>query len=634
MLRLMWLTVAVAGLAAAPAAAAPVATFHPCTDAPATARCGSVQVPLDRRGENPAADPRTLQIEFELYARRRDNRPSLGTMVDAEGGPGYSTTDSRDYYLELQDPLMDRRDLLLVDQRGTGLSGPLDCPAFQATVEDYVRRAGDCAQQLGGRVDFYGTHAAADDLADVLDALGIGAIDLYGDSYGSYLAQAFAVRHPDRMRSLVLDATYPLPGTDPAFGDLAEATRRALRLVCARRPSCAASGEDPVAALQRLVDRVRRDPISGTGTTAEGERIPVRVDEPSLVIVAQSGYANIAVYRDLLGAIRALEAGDRAPLLRLVAENTLDPTDIIPVRSWSEALYLAVTCHDYPQMWDPAAPLDVRTAQLAQARATLPPAQFAPFTATSWTGVDYEGATACLRWPGPRKPDPPVPPTAPYPAVPTLVLNGDLDNITASSGARVVADRFPRSTFVELQNSIHVTALSDRDECAAPLVRRFIERLDAGDTGCATRIKEVRTVDRFPVVAADAAPAIPRAGDDSRPIDRRAAAVATAMVADAIQRWQINFSGASRALRGGRWSYDGDDVVTFTLDRARFADDVPVSGTATWNLTSGAVRADLTITGPAPGDLTARWNTQRRLAEATLDGTLGGRALRATMLAP
>ena len=186
------------------------------------------------------------------------------------------------------------------------------------------------------------------------------------------------------------------------------------------------------------------------------------------MIVAQSGYANIAVYRDLLGAIRALEAGDRAPLLRLVAENTLDPTDIIPVRSWSEALYLAVTCHDYPQMWDPAAPLDVRTAQLAQARATLPPAQFAPFTATSWTGVDYEGATACLRWPGPRKPDPPVPPTAPYPAVPTLVLNGDLDNITASSGARVVADRFPRSTFVELQNSIHVTALSDRDELRGP----------------------------------------------------------------------------------------------------------------------------------------------------------------------
>ena len=634
LLRMTWLALALAGAAPAAASAAPVATFHPCADAPAPARCGSVQVPLDRRGDRPAADPRTLQIEFELYPRRRADRPSLGTIVDAEGGPGYSTTDSRDYYLELNDPLLDRRDMLLVDQRGTGLSGALDCPAFRATVADYVRRAGDCADQLGGRVDFYGTHAAVDDLADVLDALGSGAVDLYGDSYGSYLAQAFAVRHPGKLRSLVLDATYPLPGTDPAFGDLAEATRRALRLVCARRPPCAAGGEDPVSALGRLVERVRRNPVSGTGTDAEGGRIPVRIDEPSMVIVAQSGYANIAIYRDLLGAIRAFEAGDRAPLLRLVAENTLDPTDIGPVRGWSEALYLAVTCHDYPQLWDPAAPLDVRTAQLAQARATLPPATFAPFTATSWTGVEYEGATACLRWPGPRKADPPVPPTAPYPAVPTLVLNGDLDNITASSGARVVADRFPRSTFVELQNSVHVTALADRDDCAAPLVRRFVETLSAGDTSCATRIKEVRTVDRFPVTAADAAPASPRPGDDSRPLARRAAAAAAAMVADAIQRWQINFSGASRGLRGGRWSYEGDDVVTFTFDRARFADDVPVTGTATWNLATGAVRADVAISGAATGELTARWNVQRRLAEATLDGTLDGRALRATMLAP
>ncbi len=634
LLRVACLALTLAGAGAAPAAAAPVANFHPCADAPANARCGSVEVPLDRRGEQPTADARTLRIEFELYPRRRAGRPALGTIVDAEGGPGYSTTDSRDYFLELNDPLMDRRDVLLVDQRGTGLSGALDCPAFRQTVADYVRRAGECAQQLGPRVDFYGTHAAADDLADVLEALDVDAIDLYGDSYGSYLAQAFAVRHPARLRSLVLDATYPLPGTDPAFGDLAEATWRALRLVCARRPSCAASGEDPVVALQRLVEHVRRHPVSGTGTNAEGERIRVRVDEDSLVLLLQSGYANLPMYRDLLGAIRAFEAGDREPLLRLLAENTLDPADIIPVRSWSEALYLAVTCHDYPQMWDPAAPPATREVQLAQARAALPPEQFAPFSPTAWTAVEYEGATACLRWPGPRRPDPPVPPAAPYPDVPTLVLNGDLDNITASSGARIVADRFPRSTFVELQNSVHVTAISDRDDCAAPLVHRFVETLSAGDTSCAERIKEVRTVDRFPRTAAQAEPASPLPGDDSPPIARRAAAVAAAMVADAIQRWQINFSGAGRGLRGGRWSYEGDDVVTFTFERAQLADDVPVSGTATWNLASGAVRADLDVAGAAPGSLSVRWNAQRRLAQATLEGTFGGRTLRATMLAP
>ena len=625
------------GAAAVPAAAAapPAASFHPCADAPEPARCGSVVVPLDRRGEQPAADPRTLQVEFELYPRRRADRPSLGTMVDVEGGPGYSTTDSRDYYLELHGPLMDRRDLLLVDQRGTGLSEPLDCAAFRQTVEDYIRRAGRCADQLGGRVDFFGTHAAAEDMADVLDALGIPAVDLYGDSYGSYFAQAFAVRHGSRLRSLVLDATYPLPGTDPAFGDLAEATRRALQLVCARRPSCAARGQDPVAAIQRLVERVRARPVAGTGLDTDGVRIPVTVDEDSLVTVLQSGYANIAVYRDVLAAVRAWDAGDRAPLFRLVAENTLDPT-ASEVRSFSEAHYLAVTCHDYPQPWDPAAPLAVREEQLAQAQAALPPARFAPFSPVAWTSGEYEGATACLRWPGPRKADPPVPPPAPYPGVPTLVLNGDLDNITASSGARVVASRFPRSTFVELDNSIHVTALGDRDDCAAPMVRRFVETLRAGDTSCAGRIKEVRTVDRFPQTAADAEPATSRPGDESRPAARRVAAVAAATVADAVQRWAINFSGASRGLRGGRWSYEGDDVVVFTFDRTRFAGDVAVTGTATWDLATGVLDADVQVAGPAQGSgrVTARWNTQRRLAQATLGGTLGDRALRAEMLAP
>jgi pimeloyl-ACP methyl ester carboxylesterase len=135
-------------------------------------------------------------------------------MVDVEGGPGYSTTDSRDYFLGLGRPLMNRRDLLLADARGTGLSGPLDCKALRSSVTRYIRCAGRCARQLGPRVDHYNTRESANDLADVLDALKIAKVDLYGDSYGSYFGQAFAVSHPGRLRSLVLDGTYPLPGTD------------------------------------------------------------------------------------------------------------------------------------------------------------------------------------------------------------------------------------------------------------------------------------------------------------------------------------------------------------------------------------------------------------------------------------
>jgi pimeloyl-ACP methyl ester carboxylesterase len=600
--------------------------FHACRDAARGARCGYVRVPLDRL----APSSPKIRVGFELYRRRDRAHPSLGTMVDVEGGPGYSTTDSRSYYLDLSRPLMGRRDLLLVDARGTGLSGPLDCPALRGTLTRYVRLAGRCAVQLGARVDRYDTRASVDDLADVLDALGIARVDLYGDSYGSYFGQAFAVNHPGRLRSLVLDATYPLPGTDPAFGDLAEATWRALRIVCARRPSCAARGEDPVAVLARFARRIRAHPARGIGIDAEGARVRVRLDTDALVTIAQSGYGDIVIYRDLLGAIRAYEHGDRAPMFRLVAETQLVPEGS-PVRSFSEALYLAVTCHDYPQMWDPAAPFATRRQQLAAARAALPPASFFPFTGTEWTSLGYEGATACLRWPGPRRAEPPVDPAAPYPAVPTLVVNGDLDNITASSGALVVASRFPNSTFVETRNTIHTSAL-DRDPCVAPFVRRFIRTLSAGDTSCAARIAEVRVVGRFPRRSVGLAPADARPGDHTSVAARRVAASAAAMVADALQRWSLNYGGTDRGLRGGTWSWSGDRLTRFRFHGARFSRDVPVNGLATWRRGSGAVRARLSV--PGRGRLRVRWNVRRPLAVATLSGHLNGQPLRATMLAP
>ena len=229
--RLGWLVLA-AVVTAMPADARAAVKRHPCKDAPAGTRCGSIRVPLDRSG----AVPGQITIEFERYVRRERRRPSLGTLLAIEGGPGYGTTDSRDSYLTLLRPLQARRDLLLVDLRGTGLSGALDCKTFRRTVKRYVARAGRCAAEIGPRRDFYGTGNAVDDVAAVLDALGIGQVDVYGDSYGTYAGQAFAARHPARLRSLVLDGAYPVPGTDPTLGDLAEATQRALRLVCERRP--------------------------------------------------------------------------------------------------------------------------------------------------------------------------------------------------------------------------------------------------------------------------------------------------------------------------------------------------------------------------------------------------------------
>ncbi|MGH7359642.1 MAG: alpha/beta fold hydrolase, partial [Candidatus Rokuibacteriota bacterium] len=348
-------------------------------------RCGFVRVPLDRT--KPGG--RTIRVYFERYPRRNRSAPRIATVVSIEGGPGFPVTPDRGGRVEMWRPVSGRRDLVLVDLRGTGGSAPLGCRAFSRTSVGYVRRAGRCAAQIGPARDFYSTSQAVQDVEAVLRTLHAGRIDLYGDSYGTYAAQAYALRYPDRLRSLVLDGAYPLPGTDPAWADLVDAIRRGLRLTCLRASRCPT--RDPVELVSRFADRVRAHPIVGVSRDGDGTRTPVRLDEDALVQLVSSGYYYPALWRDLPAAIKAAVRGDPAPILRLAAETvTVDAGGEDPPTS-SEALYLSVICHDYPQLWDPATPLAERPAEAAARLAAYPPGTFEPFSTSAWTGTDYEG---------------------------------------------------------------------------------------------------------------------------------------------------------------------------------------------------------------------------------------------------
>lgn len=593
-------------------------------------RCGSIRVALDRaRPGGP-----TIRIRFERYRRADRSRPAASTVVSLEGGPGYPGRADRDARVRLWRPVSRTRDLVLVDLRGTGTSGALACKALARSTRGYAFRAGRCAAQLGAKRDLYATGPAVDDLEDVLRALGVGQIDLYGDSYGTYAAQAYALRYPGRLRTLTLDAAYPLPGTDPAWADLISAIRRGLRLTCARRPGCPAreAGVDPVALVARFSTRLGRRPIVGVAPDGDGARTRVRLDRIALAQLVGATYYHYGVWRDLLAAILAAERGDTAPILRLAAETVVVDAGAADPPVFSEALYLAVTCHDYPQLWEPATPVGARPAEIARQLRTYPPGAFAPFDRNAWLAVDYEGPLACLRWPSPTG-DPPVPPGARYPAVATLVLNGDLDTITTSAQAREVARRFPRSTFVEVRNSVHVTALLDADACASRIYWHFVRTTRAGDTSCARQVPEQRVVPTFAL--GELSPAQRRPGDGSTAADRRLAAAAATTVADVVSRWWVNYTGVGTGLRGGRWTYDGDGPVTFELRRVALYRGVRVSGTVRW-FRKGPVRAVVHVTGPdgTAGRLTLRWSLAEPLATAVLEGRIGGRPLRARMLAP
>src|SRR3954454_17478036 len=135
-------------------------------------RCASVTVPLDRT--NPSAG--TIDIAYALVPRTDTTRPALGTIVPNPGGPGESTIAAAGLYTGALAPLRARRDLLLIDPRGTGGSGALTCPSLAGQDPlslDLTAIGSLCGHDLGARAALYGSGAAADDIDAVRAALNV-----------------------------------------------------------------------------------------------------------------------------------------------------------------------------------------------------------------------------------------------------------------------------------------------------------------------------------------------------------------------------------------------------------------------------------------------------------------------------
>ncbi len=621
-------------LAGLPASATAQPAMRPCKDG-SGARCGSLLVPLIRGA--PDGGGRKLRIHFRVYPRTDRSRPALEPIVTVEGGPGYPSIDSAEGYLFMLGPLRRRHDMIVVDNRGTGRSGAIDCPRLQAGKGVYAREVGRCARRLGRAANAYGSGAAADDLAAVLDRLRVPVVNVYGDSYGTYFSQAFAVRHRERVRAVVLDAAYAVDGFDPWVREESVAIRFAWEQVCRRSASCGPAA--PLDELRGMSERLEARPLVGTGRDADGLPHRVRVDGSALGQIAGDASYYYSIYRDLLAAQRAYLRGDRAPLLRIAAED-LPFTGGGPVKSYSEGAYVAVACHDYPTIWDRSSPLAERRAQLQAARTLLAPDAYAPFANPVWLRSLYidQIVRGCIRWPEPARPDPPVPAGATYPDIPVLVLDGDLDVITPMGDSIRAASLFPRATLVPVANVGHVTALADFDGCTSGIVRRFVRTLSPGDTSCAARTQEIHVVPEFPRRAAGAPAAEPAAGDRSTQLERRVAWSAAWAIGDAFARWNLMYGARGHGLRGGSFvasgPYYSHAPVTLRMRGTRFVSDVAVSGKAVWDRRAGTVTAQLRVRGPRSGRLRIQWRTRDVQSLASLRGTLGGRAVRLSTPAP
>jgi pimeloyl-ACP methyl ester carboxylesterase len=448
------LLVAVLAATADPAAA----TGTRCLAAP-IARCLSIRVPLDRSGTLPG----TIRIHAARVRSRRSTRPPLIALTGGPGQAGVIFASTYDRMLPTAG-----RDLVVLDQRGTGASGLLRCPSLEGRNPlSSARAAGACGRRLGAQRSFYTSADSADDLEALRIRLGVSRIALYAVSYGTRVAVEYARRHPQRVERMILDSPVGIDAPDSLARETLGAVGRVLRDAC--RHGCGAAGAHPVADMARLVAVLRRSPIRRV-VRRGGRRVPVSVGVDDLLGTLVSGDLDPAFMRRVPPAVRAALAGDGGPLVRLKLDALASGEDDL-VSEFDPAVFVAATCEESTLAWDPAGAPPARRLQARAVLDATPSAALAPFDRAA--ALDFGLLPVCGSWPARERAVAPAPPLPTD--VPTLVLSGDLDLRTPLENARRLATALHGRLVIE-RDVGHAVLGADPNGCAPPAVEAFLAR--------------------------------------------------------------------------------------------------------------------------------------------------------------
>ncbi len=384
--------------------------------------------------------------------------------------PGYSDIPTSDGYLDYYETAVtDSYDMVYLDQRGIGLSGPIQCTRAAATFYGSTARAQvpaersaaaaaaetfarDCVAESGVAVadlPFYATRQAVEDLEAVRDYLGVDKLDLYGLSYGTQFVQTYAAAHPDHIATLYVDGPVDLTIDGPAY--YVEAARSAEDTLVATLDACTAddtcktdvAGGDALAAY----DAAGRGAVQGTGAVRASRR-PRHVRRPGARdhrsrerglqrhVLLDRSIPPAARHRG--GIARRPGAAGATGLRRDRARPRDAGAD--PVDDYSDALYYAVECQDYaffPGIADPA----------ARVAAWVAAADAAGVNDTR-LATSFYGDLPCLFWPtastSTARPAPIVDP--PYPV---FVLTSTTDPATPIANGMRIFGRLSNAWFIQ-----------------------------------------------------------------------------------------------------------------------------------------------------------------------------------------
>jgi pimeloyl-ACP methyl ester carboxylesterase len=416
---------------------------HPCPAATGFT-CATLTVPLDAAGQAPG----TLRL---AVAEQRGRAPR-GVLLFLTGGPGQPGVPFVRRVGSVLHAALAGYGLVMFDQRGTG-AGALQCPALQAAAGASDLISGPpgsveaCARRIGPDRRFFTTPETVVDIERLRVALGVAKLTLDGVSYGTYVAERYALRYPAHVDRFVLDSVVPHTGVDPLYGAGYAASARVLGAVCAAQ-RC---GWDPAADLAAVIQRDHDGP----------ELFAALVDES----------VGAPDFRGVLQALHAAARGSDTGARRFIAAVRRGSS--VPARVLSQGLHESTLCLDLAAPWNPAAASSVRRAQLARLTAGLPASELGPFDRAS--AEDNGLAQNCLRWPATAPPalsEPP--PSARLPPVPVLLLAGERDLSTPLAWARQEAALAPRSRLVLVPDAGHSIQLRARDPSVRIRLARFL----------------------------------------------------------------------------------------------------------------------------------------------------------------
>jgi pimeloyl-ACP methyl ester carboxylesterase len=409
-------------------------------------RCSTLAVPLDYQRQ----DGPTLPLHITVAPAFRESARPDPVFVLA-GGPGQAGSDVLPVLHSIFRRARATRDIVLIDQRGTGLSGKLDCDEDNLpdslSDDEQIAAIRRCLAAVRAPLAAYTTDNAARDIEQVRLALGYRSINVWGASYGTRLAQAYARAYPDAVRSLVLDGVAAPDQIIPAGGRDGQAALDTLFRQCAADPGC----KQAYPALRSEFDSL----MAKIGAAPVQLNLPnPRTAEPLQMSMSKERFLN-TVHNVLYSALD----GRRLPFLihsayqgrwaPFVARRNVG-ADLAGEGGTALVLHMAVICaEDYPRMTPQLLAEDAHNSFLGNGR----------------VGQLMEQCKS-LKLPA-------VPWRAPTPILaPALLLSGALDPVTPPRRAEAAARHMPKAQHLVVSNAGHgISSLG----CAPRLLREFLD---------------------------------------------------------------------------------------------------------------------------------------------------------------